>query len=717
MAKFSIEALFKAKDAVTPVAGKIGRGLGLLGSKAATGLRTADQALTKIHGGLVKVGKVATVAGVALGGLGTAAALSIGRAGADFEEAITAVGAVGLQTRDQIADLEKEALRLGATTKFTATEAANAMEIMARAGFSNQEILSGVGGVLNAAAASGLEMAEVSNHVSNVLKGMGLEAAEAGRVADVLTLASSKTNSSIGSLGESMKNLSPVAKQFGISLEDSVGMVALLQDVGLDASEAGTATATMLTKLSKPVDGVAKKMTELGIAFKDAEGNMLPPLQVFENMTKASDKLGGNMDQVAFFADLVGLRGQKAALNLKDLFTSDKGQKLTADLRNATGAAEKMAALRMNNLKGDITLLGSAVDGVKVALFDLEGGPLRGVVKGMTEWVTKNQGLIVSGAEKWMRKLRENMESIVTWLKRIGIGIASFYALAAAVKVANAAMVVFGATSKVVAFGVRQVRTALIAAELAFYLLRTSTALHTAATWAYNAAVTAGQVATTRYTVAGIASTVATKASAAATAAYTAIVNGVTAAKTAYAAVTVRGTAALVASKIATVAARVAQFAYAGALGAVTVAKGAYAIATGKATVATGLMSASLAPLIVTVGAVTAAVLALVAAWDQMSKLVDEVGGWDAMGAGVKSFFKGDGFFAGVDEVANQKARAAAANRPQMVTPQERVAHTINENNSHSTAELFIRDGSGRADLKAPKGSPFHLTQQPSGAF
>src|SRR5690606_25218620 len=237
--------------------------------------------------------------------------------GASFEEAISAVGAVGLQTREQIRDLEERAMQLGATTNFTATEAANAMEIMARAGFSNQEILAGVDGVLSAAAASGLEMAEVADHVSNVLKGMGLEAGEAGRVADVLTLASSRTNSSIGSLGESMKNLSPVARQFGISLEEAVGMVALLQDVGLDASEAGTATATMLTKLTKPTTAVMKEMKRLGITFQDAEGNMLPPLEIFEQMITATDKLGGNMDQIAFFADLVGLRGQKAALNLK----------------------------------------------------------------------------------------------------------------------------------------------------------------------------------------------------------------------------------------------------------------------------------------------------------------------------------------------------------------------------------------------------------------
>lgn len=719
MAKFSIEALFKAKDGISATAGRIGKSVGSLGVSTASALGVANRAIDKVHGGLAKVGKAAAAAGVAIGGLGTAAALSIGKTGADFEEAITSVGAVGLQTRDQIKDLEDEALRLGATTAFTATQAANAMELMARAGFSNQEILSGVSGVLSAAAASGLEMAEVANHVSNVLKGMGLQASEAGRVADVLTVASSKTNTSIGSLGAAMKNLSPVAKQFGISFEDAVAGVALLQDVGMDESESGTAMATMLTKLAKPADSVAKKMKELGVTFQDAKGNMLPPVQIFENMKKAADGLGGNMDQVAFFADLVGLRGQKAALNLKDLFNSDKGQELTRALDKALGSSEKMAALRMDNLKGDLTLLESAVDGVKVALFNLESGPLRGVVQGMTDWVSENQELIVSGAEKFMTALRANMSKIVVWLKRIAVGVAAFYAVAAAVKVANAAMVVFSVTSKVVAFGVRQVRVALIAAELAFYMLRTSTALQTAATWAYNAAITAGQIATTRYTVAGLASAAATRAASIATGVYTTVLKAVTVAKTAVAAATVRGTAATVASRVAVLASRGAHVVYAAAIGAVTVAKGAYAIATGKAAAATGIMSASLAPLIVTVAALTAAVTALIAAWDQLTKLVAEVGGWDGLGAGVKSFLKGDGFFAGMDELANQKARAAAANRPQMVSPQERTASSISETHTslEQTAELLIRDLTGRAALNAPAGSPFNLVQEPSGAL
>ena len=203
-----------------------------------------DGQLSKVAGSLNRVGAAVGAASLAAGaGLAWA-----GKSGLEFEEAMSKVGAVGLKSRDQIMDLEKEALRLGATTKFTATQSANAMEVMARAGFSNQEILGGVGGVLSAAAASGLEIAEVANHVSNALKGMGMEVVDsttgmnnAARVADVLALASARTNSSIGSLGESLANVAGTASDLKVPFEDVVSAVALLQDTGLDASVAGSA--------------------------------------------------------------------------------------------------------------------------------------------------------------------------------------------------------------------------------------------------------------------------------------------------------------------------------------------------------------------------------------------------------------------------------------------------------------------------------------------
>lgn len=434
-----MKAIFKAVDRLTrPVRG-MSRGVHGFGMSAEKSLRKVDRAMMGVHASLAKVARGAGVAALALGLVGG----SVIGTGADFEQAITNVGAVGLKTRSEIAALEEKALQLGATTQFTATQSANAMEIMAKAGFEQEQILGSVGSVLSAAAASGLEIAEVSDHVSNAMKGMGLEVIDAqtgmnnaARVADVLALASSRTNSSIGSLGESLKNVAGTASDLGISVEDTVGAVALLQDVGLDASVAGSALNTMLTQIAAGTGAVSKRA-------KDANGNLRSFPELLAIISDEAAKSGGSMDRVAYLADLVGLRGQKAASKLAALFDSGKVQALSKELDGASGAAEEMAKIRMDTLHGDWTLLGSAVDGVKVALFDTQGGPLRGLVQGMTSWVEKNKELITSGVGGFLTSIGDNMGEIAKWAKRIGILVGIFYGIAAAIKIATAATTLF----------------------------------------------------------------------------------------------------------------------------------------------------------------------------------------------------------------------------------------------------------------------------------
>lgn len=413
--RFTIEAVFSAVDRMTAPVRRIERSSVKSLQRLQRSMDRADRAGRVFTGTMAKVGVAGGVAAVAVG----AGAANVARAGAEFEQAITNVGAVSLKSRDQIADLEAKALDLGATTKFTATEVANGMELMAKAGFENADILSGIGGVLDAAAADGGELAETASTVSNVLKGMGLEASQAGRVADVLALASSRTNSSINTLGESMRNVSSTARQFGVQLEDSVAVVALLQDVGLDASVAGSAFNVMLTKLAKPPANVAREMKRMGVSFQDARGNMLPLSEVLANIDRASKGAGGNMKAAALLADLVGLRGQKAAANLQKLFESGKFSTLAHELQWAEGSAAKMAEIKMNSTTGDWLKLGAAVDAVKIALFNTENGPLRSVLQSMTRWVDTNKALLVAGFQDFMTFVRTNGEAIADVFGRV----------------------------------------------------------------------------------------------------------------------------------------------------------------------------------------------------------------------------------------------------------------------------------------------------------
>lgn len=428
--RFSVEAIFKAIDKVTAPVSRMQNRILKFTRVANRGFHRLNRIVNTFTTGIKRAG----VAGAAaITSFGFAMKNVLG-AGANFEQAITDVGAVTLQTRDQIQDLEKLALKLGATTKFTSTQAANAMEIMARAGFETNDILKATPAVLAAAAASGLEIAEVADVVSNALKGMGLASSEAANVADILALASARTNSTIGSLGESLKNVASTARQLNIPITDTVSAIALLQDVGLDASVAGSAFNVMLTKMAAPSAGVARKMRRFGISFKDAKGNMLPLQKVLEQLNKASDQAGGNFDKVAFLAELVGLRGQKAAANLAELFKTGKIEKLTKELEGAAGSAKKMADIRMNTVHGSLLLLGSAVDAVKVKIFNLQSGALKGLIDKMTEWVSKNEDLIATKVSDFLGGIIENLPTIFTWIKRIGAALAVFFTFSAILK-------------------------------------------------------------------------------------------------------------------------------------------------------------------------------------------------------------------------------------------------------------------------------------------
>lgn len=435
--KYSVETIFKAIDRMSGPISKMEKRVMGFSERVGKRLQTIGAAPAAILGGLKSVGAVAATAAIPIGLM----AKNIYDVGAGYEQAITNVGAVMLKSRSEISDLDDEAKRLGATTKFTATEAAQGMELMARAGFRTDEIIAGMSGVLSAAAAEGAELAEVSNHVSNVLKGMALEAKQATRVADVLALASSLTNSSLSSLGESMANCASTARELGVPLEAAVASVALLQDVGLDASVAGSALNTMLTRLAAPTDALKARMRSMGVAFADAKGNALPFMDILRNLAKGGGKSGGNMDRVAFFAELVGLRGQKAASNLSAMFEvvdaktgKNKVEALVDALENAQGAAAKMAAIRMDTTKGDMLLLESAVDAVKTSLFEVQSSPLRGAIQGTTRWVEANKGLIQSKVAEYISKIGDNLQAIATWTKRIGIAVAALMAWSAAIK-------------------------------------------------------------------------------------------------------------------------------------------------------------------------------------------------------------------------------------------------------------------------------------------
>ena len=616
-----LEAILTASDRATGVIKSAQAAAIGLNDRALKGLQSLDNMNARIGASVKTAAATLSIAGFAVGGVG---AKVIG-AGAEFEQAITNVGAVSLMTRDQVADLEAKALDLGKSTKFSATEVANAMEMMGRAGFTNSEVLSGVGGILAAAAAEGAGLEETASNVSNVLKGMGLATAESARVADVLTLASARTNSSISSLGESMKNVSSTARTFGISFEDTVGAVALLQDIGLDASEAGSALNTMLTMMAVPSDAVTAQMKKLGVSFKDAKGNMLPFTDVLGQLSKSAEKSGGNMDQVAFFADLLGIRGAKAAGNLKDLFNEGKVSSLKTELAGAAGSAEKMASLRMDTLLGDWETLGGSVDSLKISLFNMKSGPLREVVQGTREWIDANASLIASGIGDTITEwtpivlnfadgVKDAFTDAAPIIKSVGSGLGTVLSI-------------FGNSSE--------------SARMEAY------------SWG-NDLATAG--------IALVAFTGATKAASAATLTFQFITKATRTAVLAYE-YGVKGLRLVViAYETSIKTARATSLAMALAMDAGVVSNNAMSLSMIRMKLAAAVAGGGLKALAVTAGAALAAVAAVMLAVDQAMAFANENGGAE----GVKGFFgigTDDWGFEGIDQAMNRQAKAEAEKR------------------------------------------------------
>ena len=678
--RFSVKAIFRAVDRFSVPVSRMSRSVGAFSKKARRGLRSVDAANMKMMRGLSRAGGV-MAAGAAVG------AAAIIKTGSEFEQAITNVGAVTQKSRAQIQQLEIQALSLGASTKFTATEVADGMEIMARAGFKNGEIMAGIPGILNAAAASGLELAEVSNHVSNVLKGMGLETSDAAKVADVLALASSKTNSSIGTLGESMKNVSSTARQLGVPLESVVASVALLQDVGLDASVAGSALNTMLTKLADPPKEIAAKMDKMGLSFKRSNGDMKDFGEVLATISPLAKGAGGNMNQVQILAKLVGLRGQKAATNLAKLFESGKVKSLTKELENAKGTAEKMANLRLDSVRGQWTLLKSAIDGVVTAVFNSESGQLK-------DFITQMKDAIPSGRELQLavREFQESLPGIMKWFKRIGTAVGIFIAFTAAVKATSAAIWVTGAVSTLVG-GLVEGYTAIMVAH------EGKTILATAATKLWNGMLWLSIGMTKKTTFATMWATTVTWFNVA-----------------------------------ATKAATFAKGAWAFATGGVTTALGLMTTATGGASGAAVAFNVALGPLLATLGAIAFAAAAAFALVSQVNQLNAETEGLGMTGiaGGMIDQFKEGGFSAldagkVVDDHQNATAKARAAEGSRDTASQKAITQDRGSQDAFQammanmppgmmSGEITIADQTGLAEITKQMTAGGKLKLQKSGA-
>lgn len=347
------------------------------------------------------ISKGAKLGTAAIAGVGTAAAVAGGYAlqvGMSFEQGMSKVSAISGATGKDLDMLTDKAKEMGAKTKFSATEATEAFQYMAMAGWKTGEMLDGIEGIMNLAAASGEDLATTSDIVTDALTAFGLSAKDSSHFADVLAAASSNANTNVSMLGESFKYVAPVAGALGYSVEDISVALSLMANSGIKASQGGTALRRLLTNLTKPSKAAASAMKELGINIKNADGTVKPFNELMSQLRTSFSKLT-DAEKAEYAASLAGQTGMSGLLAIVN--SSDKDfEKLTKAINNADGASEKMAETMQNNLQGQITILKSSVEGLGIALYDTISKDSTSMVKVGQEYVNQmKKGLEQDGVK------------------------------------------------------------------------------------------------------------------------------------------------------------------------------------------------------------------------------------------------------------------------------------------------------------------------------
>lgn len=296
-------------------------------------------------------------------------------AGKNFEVQMSRVEAIAGATGDQVKQLNDKAKEMGATTKFTATEAGEAFEYMAMAGWKTDEMLEGIEGTMHLAAASGEELGQVSDIVTDALTAMGYGAKDAGKFADVLASAATNSNTNIKLMGETFKYVAPILGSMGYNMEDAAIQIGLMANNGIKASQAGTALRSIITRLStnagasKNKLGALEVLTEkLGVQFYNAEGKARPLNKVIGEAREAWKGLADEQ-KTAYAKQIAGQYAMSGWLALMNSAPKDVN-KLTKAIEHSSGAAEEMANVMNDNVGGQLTILKSKIEGIMIKVFN-----------------------------------------------------------------------------------------------------------------------------------------------------------------------------------------------------------------------------------------------------------------------------------------------------------------------------------------------------------
>lgn len=426
------EVVLKIQDLVTSPAAKITAALGGISRSfdlASNAAKTADSQVS-MFGKAFQFNQIVQAVGVAKSAFESLMAPSM-----NFDAQMSEVGAVSGAVGEDFAKMRQKAVELGNSTSFSATQAAQGLTELSRAGFTASDSVSTIGNVLSFAAATNMELGRSAEIVANTMATFSINAENSSRVTDVFAKAVSRTNTTVESMAESMKYLGPTAASLGISLEEASAAIGILGDYGMKGSMATRALGTAMGRFAAPTAAMQKEMQKLGFSAFDANGKFIGMAAMIENLSNSTKKY----TQEQKMASISTLFGAEATGEILTLMSAQKkimvdGKEvvmegaealrgLTKEYNNAGGAAENMSKRMLDNLKGDVTILQSGIEGLFIRMGDSANGFLRNVVQGITEFVntiTENFAFVEQIASSLQEAFSPVFNAIVNGFGSIG---------------------------------------------------------------------------------------------------------------------------------------------------------------------------------------------------------------------------------------------------------------------------------------------------------
>ena len=339
-----------------------------------------------------EAGKKLLPVSAAIGGLGAVAV----KTASDFDASMSNVQAISGATAEDIEILREKAREMGEKTKFSATEAGDAMSYMAMAGWKTGDMLGGIEGIMNLAAASGEDLATTSDIVTDALTAFGMTAEESGNLADIMAAASSNANTNVSLLGESFKYVAPLFGAMNYSAEDAATALGLMANAGIKGSKAGTSLKTAIANMVSPTDSMAAVMDKYELSLTNTDGTMKSFSEVMEMLR---GKMGGlsETEQAAAASTLFGKEAMAGMLSIINAAPADY-EKLTNAVDNADGSAKNMADTMNDNLAGQITILKSQLQELAISIGETLMPYIKKAVEVIQKIVDKFNGM--SDAQK-----------------------------------------------------------------------------------------------------------------------------------------------------------------------------------------------------------------------------------------------------------------------------------------------------------------------------